>query len=392
MKEIDTIFSVSEISSVIKNTLEVTFTSVRIKGEISNVHRHSSGHTYLSLKDSDSVISMIIWRGTNIAVDFKEGNEVIVSGKVSSYSKGKSSYQLIVNSMETSGEGDLLKKLEELKLRLKNEGLFDLDKKKEIPLYPSTIAVITSKTGSVLQDILHRLDERWKTKVELYPVVVQGQDAKKTIVSAFKHISSRNDIDTVILARGGGSFEDLFCFNDEEIVRSIYKCPCPVISAIGHETDTTLADFVADKRAPTPTGAAEIATKFTQEFIANKLDERMRYIRHSLHNKVKNLYNIMDMAKLKSPLDKVRERQLFLDFSMQKIQTTQINKLETLKIGVENLKSLLESYSLKKTMERGFIFATDSDGTVIKSVGTASKTEELVLNFIDGKTTVVHKK
>lgn len=256
-------YSVSQLSQALKTCIENTFSMVRVRGEISGLKRHSSGHVYLSLKDSQSVIDAICWRGQAAALQnlFEEGLEVICMGKLTTYG-ARSKYQLIIHAMEVAGEGALLKLLEERKKKLYAEGVFDPQHKKALPYLPRTIGIITSPTGSVIRDILHRLRERCPARVFLWPVTVQGDATVTEVCQAIKGFDDTlagDRPDLIIIARGGGSIEDLWAFNAEEIVRAVFACSIPIISAIGHETDTTLIDYVADHRAPTPTAAAEIA-------------------------------------------------------------------------------------------------------------------------------------
>ncbi len=259
--------SISELSFALKRTLEDRFGHVRLRGEISKVNRHASGHIYLTLKDDKSAIDGVVWKGSarGLGVQPETGLEVIVTGKITSY-PARSSYQIVIESMEAAGAGALLAQLERLKVKLSGEGLFDPARKTSIPLYPRTIGVITSPTGAVIRDILHRIAERWPCRVIVWPVVVQGDAACGQVSNAirgFDAMTPNGPIprpDLLIVARGGGSVEDLWCFNDEGLARTVAAATIPIISAVGHETDTTLIDFVSDRRAPTPTGAAELAT------------------------------------------------------------------------------------------------------------------------------------
>lgn len=259
--------SISELSFALKRTLEERFGHVRLRGEISKVNRHASGHVYLTLKDDRSAIDGVIWKGVarSLGVQPETGLEVIVTGKITSY-PARSSYQIVIESMEAAGAGALLAQLERLKVKLRDEGLFDPAKKKALPTFPATIGVVTSPTGAVIRDILHRIAERWPCRVIVWPVVVQGETASGQVANAirgFDAMAPDGPIprpDLLIVARGGGSVEDLWCFNDEALARTVAAARIPIISAVGHETDTTLIDFVSDRRAPTPTGAAEIAT------------------------------------------------------------------------------------------------------------------------------------
>jgi exodeoxyribonuclease VII large subunit len=275
--------SISELSFALKRTLEDRFGHVRLRGEVSKVNRHASGHVYLTLKDDKSAIDGVIWKGAvrGLGVQPETGLEVIVTGKITSY-PARSSYQIVIESMEAAGAGALLAQLERLKARLAGEGLFDAARKRPLPTYPATIGVITSPTGAVIRDILHRIAERWPCHVIVWPVVVQGDAACGQVSAAIRGFDAlmpggaipRPDL--LIVARGGGSVEDLWCFNDEGLARTVSAATIPIISAVGHETDTTLIDFVSDRRAPTPTGAAEMATPVLAELRASLTDLERR--------------------------------------------------------------------------------------------------------------------
>ena len=276
--------SVSELAFALKRTLEDRFGHVRLRGEISKVNHHASGHVYLTLKDDKAAIDGVIWKGSvrGLGVRPEAGLEVIVTGKITSY-PARSSYQIVIESMEAAGAGALLAQLERLKAKLHGEGLFDPARKKPIPAFPATIGVITSPTGAVIRDILHRIAERWPCRVIVWPVVVQGDAAAGQVANAIRGFDALGPDgpvprpDLLIVARGGGSVEDLWCFNDEALARTVAAARIPILSAVGHETDTTLIDFVSDRRAPTPTGAAEIATPVLSDlrFAVSDLDRRL---------------------------------------------------------------------------------------------------------------------
>lgn len=264
---------------MLKRTVEDRFGHVRLRGELSGVKRAASGHLYCALKDENAVIDGVMWRGSAGRLAFRpeDGIEVIVTGKLTTY-PGRSKYQIVIESMEIAGEGALLALLAKLKAKLEAEGLFAPEGKRPLPFLPRTIGVVTSPTGAVIRDILHRLNDRFPSHVIVWPVMVQGQGAAEQVAAAVRGFSSlapggpvpRPDL--VIVARGGGSIEDLWAFNEEVAVRAIAECTIPIISAVGHETDTTLSDFAADLRAPTPTAAAELAVPVRQELMA-MLDE-----------------------------------------------------------------------------------------------------------------------
>ncbi|MFT8419105.1 MAG: exodeoxyribonuclease VII large subunit [Acetobacter sp.] len=268
-------YTVSEISGAIRRTLEGSFSRVRVRGEITEFKRYPSGHLYFSLKDEQGKISGVVWRGgvSRLGLVPENGLEIIATGKVSSYGE-RSSYQLVVERMEYAGEGALLARIERLRLKLGEEGLFDPARKRPIPLLPRVIGVVTSAQGAVLHDICTTLKRRFPRSVVVWPVPVQGEGAAAQIMAAINGFSALDGTgavprpDVVIVARGGGSLEDLMAFNDEGVVRAVAACSIPLISAVGHETDTTLIDFASDRRAPTPTAAAEMAVPVRSELLA----------------------------------------------------------------------------------------------------------------------------
>ena len=278
--------SISELSFALKRTLEERFGHVRLRGEISKVNRHASGHVYLTLKDDRSSIDGVVWKGVvrGLQVQPETGLEVIVTGKITSY-PARSSYQIVIDSMEPAGAGALLAQLERLKAKLHGEGLFDPARKRPIPAFPAVVGVITSPTGAVIRDILHRIAERWPCRVIVWPCVVQGDAAAAQVAAAVRGFDAMTPggpiprPDVLIVARGGGSVEDLWAFNDEALARTVAEARIPIISAVGHETDTTLIDFVSDRRAPTPTGAAEMATPVLADLKAAVADMERRLFR-----------------------------------------------------------------------------------------------------------------
>ncbi|WP_343608814.1 exodeoxyribonuclease VII large subunit [Novosphingobium sp.] len=267
--------SITEISALLKRTVEDRFGFVRVRGELSGVKRAASGHLYLALKDEGARLDGVMWKGSVARLGFlpEDGVEVIATGKLTTY-PGRSNYQIVIERMEIAGEGALLALLAKTKARLEAEGLFASERKRALPFLPRVIGVVTSPTGAVIRDILHRLADRFPSHVILWPVLVQGQGAAQQVAAAVRGFGALEPggpvprPDVLIVGRGGGSIEDLWCFNEEEVVRAIAESPIPVISAVGHETDTTLADFAADRRAPTPTAAAEMAVPVREDLLA----------------------------------------------------------------------------------------------------------------------------
>src|SRR5215469_3066235 len=268
-------YTVSELSAALRRSIEERFSYVRVRGEISGFKRHSSGHCYLALKDADAVLDAVCWRGTALRLSIKpeDGMEVVCTGRITTY-PGRSKYQLVIDSMELAGIGALLKMLEDRRKRLAAEGLFAEERKKKLPFLPEVIGVVTSPSGAVIRDILHRLEDRFPRRVLLWPVAVQGEGAAEQVAAAIAGFNALQPggrlprPDLLIVARGGGSLEDLMAFNEEIVVRAAAASGIPLISAVGHETDTTLIDYASDRRAPTPTAAAEMAVPVRLDLVA----------------------------------------------------------------------------------------------------------------------------
>lgn len=413
-KDLKKVYSITEISSLLKGVVENHFTGIQIKGELSAVKRHSSGHLYFALKDDKAVIDGVCWRGSasKLAIDPQEGLEVVCTGRLTTY-PGRSKYQMVVESMELAGEGALLKRLQDLKKQLLAEGLFDPQNKQEIPFLPRAIGVITSPTGAVIRDILHRLDDRFPVNVILWPVPVQGDGAAEKITNAIhgfqnSHIEQKPDV--LIVARGGGSLEDLWCFNDERVVRAVAQCTIPVISAVGHETDTTLIDFASDHRAPTPTAAAERAVPVRSDLVlqAKTLERRQnqamrRFFEdatqrtddkgNSMERCMDGILNVLDQKMLRfilrSPedlLDRLREKQHALTRRFDQSLKVFMDTRET---NLAAKARLLESFSYERTLDRGFaVLKSTASGALIKSAQSLKAKDPVTLMMKDGNVKV----
>lgn len=392
------ILSVTEISLSLKSCVEQIFGDVRVRGEVMGVKKAPSGHTYFSLKDNDSVLSAICWRGRDKTTNdsLQDGLEIICHGKLSTY-PGRSNYQMIVDSAEPAGIGAFLKLLNERKIKLEKEGLFDSSRKKSIPFLPNVIGVVTSPSGAVIRDIMHRLNDRFPRHVLLWPVLVQGDGAANQITQA---IQGFNNIppegittesgfiprpDLLIVARGGGSFEDLWCFNEENVVRATVESDIPIISAVGHETDTTLIDYASDLRAPTPTGAAEKAVPVLAELSAN-LNETDNRLIDGLYRIIENAQIKLDgltnsIPKLTDVIHLFSER--LTNHSKQMDSSIQFYLKSIENQYITNSK-LLKSYSYNTVLERGFSLITGNNGQVLSSASLAQQQEILNINFADG--------
>lgn len=407
-------FSVSEISFEIKRFVETNFSKVRVRGEIFGCKRADSGHYYLSLKDENAVLSAVVWKGVAMHLPLKpeDGLEVVATGKITTFS-GKSSYQLVIEQMEVAGTGALLKLLEERKQKFAAEGLFDAAHKKKIPYLPQTIGVVTSASGAVIRDIIHRIRDRFPRHILLWPTPVQGEGAAEKVAAAiagFNAMPENGPIpkpDVLIVARGGGSLEDLWPFNEEVVIRAVYASEIPLISAVGHETDTMLIDYVSDMRAPTPTGAAEFAVPVRAELLMqtenlqNRLKNGMFRFLQENKNKVDGLAR--GIPKLSQILSEQQQR---LDDRFERLKNAFGRVVEVKKSQVaqaalrpyyilnifdkkqENLKNLavrLEAVSIESVLQRGFVWVQDSRRKTVYSAEQARKAAGLEINFADGK-------
>ena len=371
-------YTVSELSNALKRTLEVNFDIVHLRGEISGLTIAASGHVYMSLKDEkNSLIDGIIWKGQASRINFKleDGMEVLVIGRISTYAP-RSKYNIIINTIEIAGEGALLKLIENRRRLLAEEGLFDEKNKKALPFLPSIIGIITSDTGAAFKDIIIRIKQRFPVTIILYPVLVQGSEAPKQIATAIDKINTFSTIkdnipipDLLIVGRGGGSLEDLMAFNEEVVVRAIYNSKIPIISAVGHEVDNSLSDYVADVRAPTPTAAAEIALPdrrtlydnlnmiYSKSALSIKnimslcRKEQQKYILPMPHtileNKVQNLDIINDQLYYKL--------QIFLDFYINKVSTNKIEHYSPAKYCENQLLNLSSQLRLLKAAYKNLL-------------------------------------
>jgi exodeoxyribonuclease VII large subunit len=390
-------WTVTELTTRIKGVLEPAFMEVWVRGEISNYRPAASGHVYFSLKDSGACISVAIfgWGAKSskkkVAFELKDGLEVLCRGKVSLYPP-RGSYQLIVDKLEPMGAGALQVAFEQLKRKLEAEGLFDSKRKRSLPTYPSRIAVVTSPSGAAIRDMLNILARRAPhVRVTIIPAVVQGDEAPRQIIRGLE-LANRHQLgDLVVLARGGGSIEDLWCFNDEELARAIARSKLPVVSAVGHEIDFTISDFVADLRAPTPSAAAELVTGFWVDATRRLKDcqERLRgAVVRDLSTRKTLLTHIA--ARIVSPRDKLREQAQRCDELSLRLERGIRVRLDRRRAGLEQLAAKLDALSPLRVLERGYSIVRDpaADDRVIRSAGQVRKGQELKITFYDGQRSV----
>jgi exodeoxyribonuclease VII large subunit len=435
-------YSVSELAFALKRTIEDAYGFVRLRGELSKVTFHGNGHVYLDLKDERACISGVIWKGQvrGLAVRPETGLEVIVTGRVTTY-PGRSQYQIIIDTMVPAGVGALLAQFERLKARLADEGLFDAARKVPLPAMPRVIGVITSPTGAVIRDILHRIRERWPCHVIVWPVVVQGEQAAQQVIAAlggFQALSPGGSVprpDLVIVARGGGSVEDLWPFNDEALARAVAASTIPLISAVGHETDTTLIDFVSDRRAPTPTAAAEMATPVFADLAATLADYQRRLLQGggrvvelrrarlaaatgalprptdllaiatqrldlasgrlaaALRQNVAS--HRQDWLKIAAPLKPgLLERPIHVKGERLAVLTARLapaarRRLERASEALTSLDKLRHSFNPDGPLKRGFARVHHTDGGLVRAAGALAAGESVRLVFEDGDRTAV---
>lgn len=354
-------FSVSDLSNALKRTVEDAFSFVRVRGEISGFKRASSGHMYLALKDDKAVIDGVCWRGQagKLGLVPEDGMEVIVTGRLTTF-PGRSKYQIVIETMEVAGEGALLKLLEERKKKLAAEGLFEPERKKPIPFLPDVIGIVTSPTGAVIRDIMHRLRDRFPRRVLLWPVLVQGQGAAEQVAEAVRGF---NDLlpygqiprpDVLIVARGGGALEDLWAFNEEVVARAVAESDIPVISAVGHETDTTLIDFVSDLRAPTPTGAAEKAVPVRGELIGQVEEDGLRLAQAVRRLGVEKKTALESLARgLGDPKRMLEERSQTLDNWADRLPRAAVNVTQQARARLNEASARLVSPREQLSEKRG---------------------------------------
>ena len=434
-------FTVSELSNHLKRAVEEGFSWVRVRGEISRVSRHSSGHCYFDLKDDRAVLASIIWKGTfpRIKVKPEQGLEVVCSGRITTF-PAQSKYQIIVEEMELAGLGALMAMLEARKKKLAEEGLFDAARKKNIPFLPDVIGVISSPTGAVIRDIMHRLTDRCPRRVLLWPVNVQGERAAGDVAAAIRGFSEfpRNGLprpDVLIVARGGGSFEDLLPFSEEAVVRAAAESGIPLISAVGHETDTTLIDYAADKRAPTPSAAAEMAVPVLRDCVEQVVSLHQRQLRavsRAMDQRQRQLAGLVrSLPRLDSLFALPRQRfdacagrlrqALFVNLQRHRgrfsrasamlrprviaaeiergqecvtdytarMQRAFGHRIDRATASLESCSRMLESLSYRAVLSRGFVLVRGKDGALRRRAATVEEGERLTLTFADGEVKAV---
>ncbi len=397
----DTVFSVTDAAALLKGVVETAFPCIRIRGELSQITRASSGHMYMTIKDAGAAISAIIWRGTPVNFKLEDGLEVIITGRLTTY-PARSNYQIIVNEIEMAGVGAILKMLEARKQKLAAEGLFDAARKKPLPKLPRRVGVVTSPTGAAFQDIQNRLRERFPVHVILYPATVQGTTAAAEVAAGIEYFNRAKNVDVIIVARGGGALEDLLPFSEEIVVRAAAASQIPLISGVGHEPDWMLIDFAADFRAPTPTGAAETVVP-TKLSLIQDLDNLWHRLSGNFTTRLANARSRMENISIKSPHQMLMERAQRLDdigrsmdviigskllAANQNLQMVSAfpniltTRMAYLNQSVSHLGQMLNSLSYKNVLARGFAIVRDSDHNIISSA--AADANPASIEFADG--------
>lgn len=398
----DMIFSVSDASALLKNVVETAFPRIRIRGELSQITRATSGHMYMTIKDAGAAISVIIWRGTPVPFKLEDGLEVIITGRFTTY-PARSNYQIVVSEIEMAGVGAILKMLEERKRKLAAEGLFDQAKKKPLPRFPQRVGIVTSPTGAAFQDIQNRLRERFPVEIVLYPATVQGTTAAAEVAAGIEYFNRVKNVDVIIVARGGGALEDLLPFSEEIVVRAAAASEIPLISGVGHEPDWMLIDFAADVRAPTPTGAAEILVP-TKLSLIQELDNLWHRLSNNFTTRLTNAKSRIESINIKNPKQLVMEQEQRLDDltrTMNIIINNKIvaahqrmeyvstfpnilqNRMAALTQAVLHLDQMLNSLSYKSVLRRGYAIVRDIDNQIISRAD--SKQKPASIEFADGR-------
>lgn len=383
--------TVTEVSNYIKRVIDNDFIlgNLSVKGEISNLKFHSRGHIYFSLKDESSKINCVMFKSKAmyLDVDLEEGMQIVVKGKASIY-PATGSMQIYCEEINKEGIGDLFIKFEKLKKKLESKGYFEFYNKKELPKYPRRIGVVTSPTGAAIRDIINVIKRRnGMVDIVLYPAKVQGIGAYKEIIEGIQYFNEKNNVDLLIVGRGGGSIEELWNFNEEALAEAVYNSNLPIISAVGHEVDFTICDFVSDVRAATPSQGAEIAVPLEND-IKQEIERISLYLDDTIYNKIKNCKNeIISMErilKIHSPLSKIENCYLEVDKLKDRLDFALKTKLNTEKQRLESLNSLLIAHNPVNVLSRGYAIIEDDD-TLIKSKEQLKEEKKLKITFKDGK-------
>ena len=370
--------------------------NIKIKGEISNFKHHSSGHMYMSLKDESGVLRAVMFKNSAMYLKFRpeNGMQVVASGRISVYERD-GQYQLYINSMEQEGKGNLYEQFEKLKAKLQLEGLFDQNFKKPIPRYPKCIGVVTAPTGAAVRDIINILSRRYKAAdICLYPALVQGDGAAESVKTGIEYFNKTKKCDVIIIGRGGGSIEDLWAFNEEILARAIFESEIPIISAVGHETDFTIADFVSDLRAPTPSAAAELSVPAGDELLERLQStetQLLRIAKKIIENRRLKLKVYAEKQVLRDPVSKINEKGIYVDHLTRLFENSVVSVLNKKQQMLGIVASRLDGLSPLGTLNRGYAIAKTADGSVVRSVKQVKQGETVVVKVKDGEINTVVK-
>ena len=397
MSQSRSVLSVSEITAQIKGQIESQFSSIWIQGEISNFKHHSSGHMYFTVKDDSAELRCVMFRGYNQMIHFKpeNGMEVLLHGKITVY-EPRGQYQLMVQNMEPAGIGTLYLAFEALKKQLAVEGLFDESLNKILPSYPKRIGIVTSRTGAALQDMLNVFNRRAPyVEIVLYPSLVQGNNATTDLIKGIKELESRKDIDIIIIGRGGGTLEDLWPFNEEALARAIVACKTPLISAVGHETDLTISDMVADLRAPTPTAAAELATPSVDELkmvLSQWIQKLSMTLQHQLDRFWQQVDHLSERHSLQQPQVIIDLQRKDLKILAHQMDLSMDHHFSVTKAKLKGLEKELSVLNPSDVLNRGYSIAFNSDGSIIRHADALDKGDRFVLKTGNGSMEAEKKK
>lgn len=392
----DKVYSVSQVNKYIKMIFDkdVFLTNMSIRGEITNFKAHYTGHLYFTLKDETSAIKCVMFKSYASMVKFKpsDGMKVVISGQISVFERD-GTYQIYCKSMTPEGLGELYLAYEQLKTKLNQEGLFDTAHKQKIPFLPKRVGIITSQTGAVIRDIINVSTRRYpNVDLLVYPAAVQGVNVASTVMAGLDVFNQLNNVDVIIIARGGGSFEDLFGFNDEALARKIYASHIPVVSAVGHETDFTICDFVSDLRAPTPSAAAELVypqyTEMTRKIATDK-NRVMLGIQNYITRRREYVKRIQAARLEKGPIDRINRYRMIVDSDMKNSQNALQMRLEKYRSRWKQAVTKLDALSPLKTLARGYGVVENTKGNVIKSVHDVTSKDSLTVTLTDGTIGVI---
>ena len=392
----ETVFSVSEVNGLVKEVFDniPVFSRIKLRGELSNFVHHKSGHCYFTIKDKDSELKAVMFRGDAIKLKFvpESGMSVVATGRLSVYEKG-GVYQFYTVDLQPDGVGALYMAYEKLKKKLEQEGLFDPALKKPLPKYPKTVGVITSPTGAAVRDIINVTGRRYPlAEIKLYPALVQGSEAEPTLIAGLEYFNREQNVDVIIIGRGGGSIEDLWAFNGERLARTVAASTIPVISAVGHETDFTICDFVADLRAPTPSAAAEIAVPDMGE-LSSILRGSMLTLERSLTNQIKRKRDRVNAVASKrvmsSPESFIDIRKETLDRISEKLYSAWDNAMERRRSKLANITGKIDALSPLAVLTRGYSAAFDESGKPISKASTLPRGKRFTLRLSDGTVSAV---